>query len=100
MQGSNIDKSTVETIIKTFEHHPSIKLIKEHIKKENNDFNTKAVSVGHVNKILKGLNPKKSTGSDKVTAKVVKLVANIIDSHLTHIINKDFSNNAFTDSLN
>ena len=27
LQGSNNVKSTVETIIKTFEHHPSIKLI-------------------------------------------------------------------------
>ena len=31
LQGSNNDKSTVETIIKTYEHHPSIKLIKEHV---------------------------------------------------------------------
>ena len=30
LQGSNNDKSTVETIIKTYEHHPSIELIKEH----------------------------------------------------------------------
>ena len=31
LQGSNNDKSTVETTIKNYEHHPSIKLIKEHI---------------------------------------------------------------------
>ena len=37
LQGSNNDKSTVETIIKTYEHHPSIKLIKEYIQKENNE---------------------------------------------------------------
>ena len=46
LQGSNKDKSTVETIIKTYEHHPSIKLIKEHNQKENNGFNFKAASVG------------------------------------------------------
>ena len=45
LQGSNNDKSTVETIIKNYEHHPSIKLIKEHIEKENNDFNIKAAGV-------------------------------------------------------
>ena len=38
LQSSNNDKSTVETIIKTYKHHPSIELIKEHIPKENNDF--------------------------------------------------------------
>ena len=31
LQGFNNDKSTVETIIKTCEYHPSIELIKEHI---------------------------------------------------------------------
>ena len=55
MQGSNNDKSTVQTIIKTYEHHPSIKLIKEYIQKENNGFNIKAASVGQINKIIKGL---------------------------------------------
>ena len=36
-QVSNNDKYTVETIIKTHEHYPSVKLIKEHIQKENNE---------------------------------------------------------------
>ena len=31
LQRSSKYKSTVETIIKTYEHHPSIKLIKEHV---------------------------------------------------------------------
>ena len=66
MQGSNSNKSTVEKIIKIYEHHPSIKLIKEHIQKENNDFNIKAASVGQINKVVKSLNPKKATGSDKI----------------------------------
>ena len=98
MQGSNNDKSTVEAIIKTYEHHPSIKLIKEHIQKENNDFNIKAASVGQINKIIKGLNPKKATGPDNTPVKIVKLNASIIDSHLFIIVNNDCSNNAFSDS--
>ena len=53
MQGSNNDKSTVENIIKAYEHHPIIKRIKEHIQKENNDFNIKATSIGQINKVLK-----------------------------------------------
>ena len=31
LQGSNNDKATLETIIKTYEYHPSIELIKEHV---------------------------------------------------------------------
>ena len=98
MQGSNNDKSTAETIIKTYEHHPSIKLIKENIQKENNDFNIKAASVGQINKIIKDLNPKKALGPDKIPVKIVKLAASVIDSRLTNIINNDLSNNAFSDS--
>ena len=98
MQGSSNGKCTVETIIKTYEHHPSIKLIKEHIQKENNDFNIKAASVGQINKIIKGLNPKKATGPDKIPVKIAKLAASVIDSHLTNIINNDLSNNTFSDS--
>ena len=84
LQGSNNDKSTVETIIKTYEHHPSIKLIKEHIQKENNDFNIKAASVGQINKIIKGFNPKKATGPDEIPVKIVKLGVSAIDFHLTN----------------
>ena len=98
LQGSNNYKSTVETIIKTYEHHPSIKLIKEHIQKENNDFNIKAASVGQTNKIIKGLTPKKATGPDKISVQFVKLAASVIDSHLANIIINDLSNNAFSNS--
>ena len=86
LQGSNNDKSTIETIIKTYGRHRSIKLIKEHIQKGNNAFNIKAASVGQINKIIKSLNLKKATGPDKIPVKIVKLAASVIDSHLTNII--------------
>ena len=98
LQVSNNDKSTVDTVIKTYEHHPSIKRIKEHIQKEKNDFNIKAASVGQINKIIKGLNPKKATGSDKIPVKIVRLEASVINSYLTNTINNDHPNNAFSDS--
>ena len=50
-QGSNNDKSTVEPIIKTYKHHSSIKRIKEHVPKENNDVNIKAAGVKQINKL-------------------------------------------------
>ena len=75
----------METIIKTYEHHLSIKLIKERIQKENNDFNIKDASVGQIKQIIKRLNHKKATRPDKIPVKVVKLAACVIDSHLTNI---------------
>ena len=44
------------------------------------------------------MNPKKTTGPDKIPVKIVKLAASVNDSHLTNIINNDLSNNAFSDS--
>ena len=58
--------STIHKPIPFIDPSPSIKLIKEHIQKENNDFNIKAASVGQINKVLKSLNPKKATGPDKI----------------------------------
>ena len=66
--------------------------------KENNDFNIRAASVGQIIKIFKGLNPKKATGPNKIPIKIVKLEANVIDSHLTNIINNNLSKNSFSDS--
>ena len=42
------------------------------------------------------LNPKKATGPDKIPPKIVRLSANIIDSHLMNIINNDLSNDSFS----
>ena len=49
-KGPNNDKSTAETIFKTNEHHPSTKLIKEHIQKENNDFDIKLLVLDKLTK--------------------------------------------------
>ena len=54
--------------------------------------------VKHVNKILRNINSKKATGPDKIPPKIVKMLADIIDSHLTNVINSDLKRNAFSDS--
>ena len=46
LRGSNNDKSTVEIIIKAYQRHTSIKLIKEHNPKENKDFYIKVAIAG------------------------------------------------------
>ena len=51
-----------------------------------------------INKIIKDINPKKATGLDKTPPKIIKLSANIVDSHFTSIINKDIDNNSFSEN--
>ena len=43
------------------------------------------------------MNPNKAIGPDKIPAKIVILSANIIDSHLTNVINHDLDNNSFSE---
>ena len=83
----------MEEIIKTYENHPSIKLIKDNVLSEDEDFNIELVTVVEINNIIKDLNSKKVTGLDKSPVKIVKLAANVIDLHLTNIINNNLSRN-------
>ena len=54
--------------------------------------------VEHINKILRNVNSKKATGPDKIPPKIVKMLADIINSHLTNVINSDLKRKAFSDS--
>ena len=60
----------MESIIETYEYHPSIKPIKERIQKRNNDFDIKAATIGLINITIKGLNLKKVTGPDKILVRL------------------------------
>ena len=51
--------------------------------------------IEEINKIIKELDPKKATGLDKIPPKIVKMSANIIDSHLANIINNDINKECF-----
>ena len=48
-----------------------------------------------INKIINSLNPNKGTGPDHIPLKIIKFAANVIDSHLAHITNKDLKENKF-----
>ena len=51
-----------------------------------------------MNKIIKSLNPNKTTGPDNIPLKIIKTAANVIDSHLSHIINKTLKENKFSEN--
>ena len=81
-----------------YKNHPSIKAIQNTfpVKKE---FKVEDAKVEQVNKILRNINSRKAKGTDKIPPKIVKVSANIIDSHLTNIINSNLKKNAFSDSV-
>ena len=62
------------------------------------EFKIEEAKVEQVNKILRNINSRIGTGSDKIPLKIVKILANIIDSYLNNIINSDLKRNAFFDS--
>ena len=92
----NEDNTTVKNIIKQYENHSSIINIKNHIDSPSTRFDIPTAKIEDINKIIKNINPKKATGPDKIPPKIVRLSANIVDSHLTNIINNDLSNNSFS----
>ena len=51
-----------------------------------------------MNTLRKSVNTKKATGPDNIPPKLVKLSANVIDSHLCNIINKGLQNSSFPDA--
>ena len=91
------DSLITKPITKKYKNHPSIKAIQDTfpVKKE---FKIEEAKVEQINKILRNINSRKATGPDKIPPKIVKMSANIIDSHLTNIINSDLKRNAFSDS--
>ena len=62
------------------------------------EVNIKAATVDQISKIIISLNAKKATGPDKISVKIVKMSAYIIDQQLTNIIDNDLLRKSFSDS--
>ena len=90
------DSLITKRIIEKYKNHPSIKAIQDTfpVKKE---FKIEEAKFEEINKILRIKNSRKATGPGKIPPKIVKMSANIMDSHLTNIINSDVKRNAFPD---
>ena len=94
---SMLDESSVKSIIDKYSNHPSVLKIKENIDVEC-CFDLPKAEVEEINRILKSLNVKKATGPDGIAPKFVKMSANIIDCHLTNIINNDITQNHYSEN--
>ena len=91
------DSLITKWIIEKYKNHPSIKAIPDTFPGKK-QFKIEEAKVEQITKILRNINSRKATGPDKSPPKIVKMSANIIDSHLTNIINSDLNSNAFSDS--
>ena len=92
-----LDQKTIPEIVENYWNHPSIIKIKE-IVKEKLSFDFPEATAEDINKIIKSLNPNKATGPDRIPLKIIKTAANVIDSHLAYIINKDLKENKFSEN--
>ena len=90
------DHLTVAKIINYYKNHASIETINKICTKKKN-FDIPTATTEKINKIIKELDPKKATDLDKIPPKIVKMSANVIDSHLANIINNDITKNVFSE---
>ena len=63
---------------------------------ETLNFDFPTAKVEDIIEKIKSLNPRKVTGSDGNPVKILKIARNLIDSHLTNIINRDIKENKFS----
>ena len=91
------EKEIVATIIDKFKNHPSIINIKNEFR-PTAELYFKAATVDQINKVIRRLGAKEAAEPDKISVKVVKMSAYIINKHLTNIINNDLLRNSFSDS--
>ena len=91
-----LDEKTIREIIENYRNHSSIIKIKE-IVKEKPIFDFPEATTEDVNNIIKSLNSNKATGPDQIPPKIIKTAANVTDSHLAHIINKNLKKNQFSE---
>ena len=92
------DTKTVKTIIEEYKNHPSIISIGKHMYSNRNTFDFQKPKVEEINKIIKSINPQKATGPDKIPPKIVKLSADIVDSHFTNLIIDDIERDSYSDN--
>ena len=63
---------------------------------ETLNFDFPTAKVEDINKIIKSLKPEKTTGPNGFPVKILEIARNVIDSHLTSIINTDIKENKFS----
>ena len=76
---------------------PSVQKIKREFSIDK-EFELPYASAKNINQIIKSLNINKVKGPDEISAKFVKISADIIDCHIANIITKHISNSKFSEN--
>ena len=90
------DEMTVTEIISICSNYSAIRKIKNLCFPENK-FDLPYGSTSYIiNKLIKSLNLKGTKGPDGISAKLVKISGNVLDSHFANIANNDISLNKYS----
>ena len=87
----------MDKIISKYSAHPSVQKFKRKFSLDN-ELELAYAKAKDINQIIKLLNINKAKGPDGMSAKFVKISADIIACHIANIINKDISNNKFSEN--
>ena len=90
------DSITVKNLFKEYENHPSI------INTKNRNLTKKSYEIGfattnQIYNFVTEVDLKKPIAPDKISPKIIKLSANVTDSHLTNIIISDIEKRSFSE---
>ena len=99
-KNQNIHK-TIKEIVKSYENHSSILQIKHKICSSSFHVKEKLrfhfVNEIEIKKLMQGLNPKKATGIDTISPKLIKVAVEFLTPLLTKSINSSTEHNIFPD---
>ena len=90
------DEMTVTEIISICSNYPTIRKIKNLCVPENKFDLPYGSTSDIINKLIKSLNLKRAKGPDGISAKLVKMSGNVLDSHFANIANNDISLNKYS----
>ena len=79
-------------------YHPGVKIITEHLP-QNQSLSFRHTNENQVAKILHSLNPKKTTGADKIPPKLIKMAKPVISVTIAGMINNAIDTGTFPDAL-
>ena len=92
-----LDETTVGKIIDTYRNHPSVIAIKSSIT-QNSKFSLLHPTTQDKSKIINLLSPGQSYRSWQHSSEITILSANVIDSHLANVINKNKDLNCYSEN--
>ena len=83
-----------------FLNHPSIQKILENTPKDSNEeFSFKPTTKTYVHKAIFNLDPKKATGADNISAKILKSCVSSVSGTISNLINATYKSSKFPSGL-